>query len=84
MTTLQKICGSGGTAPIVDSFTYQNDILIGSMVHKIEVNNNSENLLPPTPDFTFESISGTITRPGNAWVVGDKLIVWYSKCKCDC
>lgn len=83
MMTLQKVCGAGGTSPIAGLNIYQNDILINSMVHFLIVDNIPENSLSPSPDFTFDQLSGTITRT-NQWLVGVKAIIVYSKCNSNC
>lgn len=79
MTTLQKVCGMSPTAPTAGVNTYQNDILQGSILHYIIVNNVNENGLSPTPDYTFNPTEGIITRQ-NEWQLGDKVVFVYSKC----
>jgi len=79
--TLQVVCGNTN-APIPGTTTYQNDKLRYVIVEYIIVNNSIENCLEPNPEFTHSPLLGTITRP-NQWVVGDKIIIVYSKCNCN-
>jgi len=78
--TLQIVCGNTN-APIPGTVSYQSDLLRYAIVEFLIVNNSPENCLLPNPDFTHDPLTGTITR-GNQWVVGDKIIIIYSKCNC--
>lgn len=65
--------------PTEGSFTYQNNALIGATgLNLIIVNNNNETI--KGGHFTFNPVTGTITRVGNQWFNGDVLVVpFYSK-----
>lgn len=64
--------------PVPGSVTYQNDVLVGALqLNNIIVNNNNENR--PKGDFTFDDVTGTITRGTNQWFAGDVLIINFVK-----
>lgn len=71
------ICNTGDGTPVIDSFDYQNDDLIGAVPPElIVVNNNNESRI--AGDYSFNATTGTITRT-NQWVDGDVLIVPFAK-----
>ncbi len=80
MNTLQKVAGNFNS-PVPGANTYQTDYLIGAIVHFIIVNNVNEDGMGSTPDYTFDSMSATLTR-NNVWILGDRVIIVYSKCNC--
>ena len=71
-----KADGSAGT-PVVGLTTYQNNILIGAIFDYIIVNNAVETQLKG--DYTFNSVTGTLTRGSNIWQTDDVLIINYNK-----
>jgi len=70
-----KVDGNEGS-PVAATFLYQNDILIGAEVHDILVNKTPETVIDN--DFTFDSVTGTITRT-NIWFPFDTGIIKYIK-----
>lgn len=70
-----KVDGEAGS-PVVNEYTYQNDILIGRSVEYILVNKGPETLIDE--DFTFNSATGTITRV-NKWfdTPPDTALIFY-------
>lgn len=72
-----KVDGAVGS-PIAGQNTYQNNLLIGAKnIDYILVSNTLETLL--AGDFTFDSTTGTITRPSKTWVTNDTLVIPYDK-----
>jgi hypothetical protein len=68
-----KVDGEEGS-PVVDEYTYQNDLLIGANVIEISVNKLMETKIDG--DFTFNPTTGTITRV-NSWSANDTAIINY-------
>lgn len=80
MTSLQTVVGNQG-GPVPGSSTYQNDLLRNSIVQFCIINNVPENGLQPDCDYTHNPLEGTLKREhGNTWILGDKVIIVYSKC----
>lgn len=82
MTTLQKVAGNTG-APVPGNTSYQNDLLINSALHFVIIDNVPQNGLNPTPDYTFDTITGTFDFSPNTFQVGTKIIFVYAKCNCN-
>ena len=80
MQTKQFVVGNAD-APIAGQTTFSADFLKDCQVCFMIVNNNMENQLEPSPDFTHSYIEGKISRGGNVWNLGDKVIIVYSSCK---
>lgn len=70
-----KVDGNTGS-PVNGQFTYQSDDLIGAQVEDIIVNRTLETAIDG--DFTFDSVTGTITRV-NQWVTDDTAVINYIK-----
>lgn len=81
MTTLQKVAGNVN-APVPSSTSYQNDLLINSILHYVIIDNIPQNGLQPTPDYTFDIVTGTFDFTPNTFQVGTKIIFVYSNCNC--
>lgn len=74
---LAVIAGNGSGTPVAGEYTYTNLGLVGALnLNSIIINNNNETTL--NGDFTFNSITGTITRI-NPWIAGDTLIAAFAK-----
>lgn len=75
---LAVICGGGANTPVAGLTTYQNDALKNAIgVGIIIVNNNIETA--KANQFTFDPVTGIIDRSPNTWVLGDILVVNFSK-----
>jgi hypothetical protein len=70
------VAGDGGTNPIAGENTWTVEALIGATNLNFTIVNNLPEMIGT--DFTFNSETGTITRPGNVWQVGDKIIVPFT------
>ena len=69
--------GEGSQAPVAGEYTYTNSGLVGALnLETILVGKNDETRIDG--DFTFDSITGTITRI-NPWNDGDSLIAGFAK-----
>ena len=60
----------------------KSDFLKNCLVSHIVVNNQYENQQNPNPDFVHNYIDGFIDRSPNAFVLGDKITVFYKNCNC--
>lgn len=74
---LAVVAGAGSEAPVQGLNTYYNPELVGAVnLTHIIVNSNNETIL--AGDFTFNSVTGIITRI-NPWFDGDILIAAFAK-----
>ena len=75
--SLSVIVGNGSGSPVAGLFVFTNPSLVGALnINHIIVNNNNET--KDFGDFTFNSLTGTITRI-NAFQTGDVIIIPYAK-----
>lgn len=81
MRTLQKVAGNPN-APVPGLSNYQNDVLKGSVLHYVIIDNVPQNELAPTPDYTFNSTLGVFDFAPNTFQLGTKIIFVYSNCQC--
>lgn len=81
MQTKQFTVGNGD-GPIPGQTIFKADFLKNVFVDYLIVDNINESQLLPTPNFTHNYVEGVIDRMSNPWVIGNKLIVVYSECKC--
>lgn len=83
-SSVAEVCGIGD-GPTAGLNTYRPFIggiyvlTNGTNVKQIFVNNLEETSLAPDAQFTFDPTTGTITRIGNVWQTGDKVIIPYQK-----
>jgi hypothetical protein len=70
-----KVDGNVGS-PVNGLFTFQSAVLVGAEVEDIIVNKTLETLIDG--DFTFDPLTGTITRI-NQWVTDDTSVINYIK-----
>lgn len=80
METKQFVVGNAD-APTAGQTTFSAEFLKDCQIHFMIVNNNVENQLGTTPDFTHSYVEGIVSRGGNVWNLGDKVIIIYSSCK---
>lgn len=74
------VCGeAGGPVAGQTSWTPASNLLVGaSNVKVIIVQRVPEVSIGPSPDFTFDDVTGTIDRAPATWQTNDSVIGWYT------
>lgn len=80
MNILQTCVGMND-GPTAGQTQFQNELFKNSVVQFLIVNNDLENRIEPTPDFTHDPLMGIVKRT-NIWVQNDKAIFVITNCNC--
>lgn len=70
-------------APVAGDTKFYSEFLKECIVSHIHLNNDIENQQNPSPDFVHNYVDGYIDRSPNQYKAGDKLTIFYKKCKCN-
>jgi len=81
MTSLKVVAGFPG-GPLLGTNYFTSEIIRNAIVHLIIIDNVPQNDLEPSPDYVFDSTTGTITIQIGTWVTNNKLIILYTKSNC--